>query len=204
MTDANKESKELTREERVAIATRIYGLYMMPIFLSDAKLNASSGALVDIDCAMDNAGVPYYRSMLKDSEKAVLEEEKKMLETIEASKKAESKPSFTTRMYIEDGRVVMAHLFARKNDNVWAVALDADGEPVLIHAYDTLANSFGFATKEVRRFKELPWRKDIDKFLSDFWMYTPEKAEEIDHFICLLMVQAQKEHPVNYQLPRSL
>jgi hypothetical protein len=62
-------SNELTREERVSIAACHFGLYMLPMTLFDAKQvesgTGSTGPLVDIDCAMDNMGVPHYRDDAK-------------------------------------------------------------------------------------------------------------------------------------------
>jgi hypothetical protein len=67
---------ELTMDERVALASRFYGLYMCPLHLADAHIerNPSKRALMlaDLQCAMDNMRIPAYRHQLSDSERAFL------------------------------------------------------------------------------------------------------------------------------------
>ena len=70
---SDKDNNELSRNERVALATRLFGLYMLPLHLADAK---TQGELTDIDCAMDNARVPFYRDQLTEEMKKILEEDK--------------------------------------------------------------------------------------------------------------------------------
>jgi hypothetical protein len=56
-----KDNNVLTREERVEIASRFLGMYTASTQLADAR---TSGELADIDCALDNLGVPIYRDQL--------------------------------------------------------------------------------------------------------------------------------------------
>lgn len=67
-------NNKLTRKERVTLATRVFGLYMMPLYYADAKTDSE---LTDIDCAMDNSRVPHYRDQLSEQMKSILLEDEK-------------------------------------------------------------------------------------------------------------------------------
>jgi hypothetical protein len=200
---ATNESKELTREERVAIATRIYGLYMMPQFLFDAKLNNSSSALTDIDCAMDNAGVPYYRDLLKESEKKVLEEEQRMQEQVAASKrKVKIDKTYEVIVPIGEGRLASLYLVAQRNDRVWAVGLDKDGEIVLVEAFDNASERTGYALKEVHRVVPGQSINDaIGKFLSVSWLFDEDLSKRIGFCLARLKTEYVSEPLITYALP---
>lgn len=68
---SEEKSKELTREERVTICVSVYGMYMMPMYLSDAQGDESK--LCDIDCGMDNSRIPRYRDQLTPQMRVALE-----------------------------------------------------------------------------------------------------------------------------------
>lgn len=56
-----KEDSRLSREERVQLAQKIYGLYSIGLAMSESER-------IDEDCCMDNCKVPFLRSQLKQAE----------------------------------------------------------------------------------------------------------------------------------------
>lgn len=58
---------QLTRNERLNLAVCYFGLYTIGMATND-------GDKVDEDCAMDNAGVPFYYNQLNDRQRKVLDD----------------------------------------------------------------------------------------------------------------------------------
>jgi hypothetical protein len=63
----SKMSESLTRNERLNLAVCYFGLYTIGMATNDCDK-------VDEDCAMDNAGVPFYYDQLNDRQRKVLDD----------------------------------------------------------------------------------------------------------------------------------
>lgn len=61
--------KPLARDQRVCIAQTCFGLYLI-------GLAATESEIIDENCAMDNAGVPFYEEMLTEDMKYRLAQDK--------------------------------------------------------------------------------------------------------------------------------
>lgn len=80
----------LPRETRINLAVSYYGLYMFGMAVTQSER-------VDEDCAMDNAGIPYYEDQLTEAHKAKLEHLKSFDVILDSAlKKSLTTPAFLT------------------------------------------------------------------------------------------------------------
>jgi hypothetical protein len=179
MATTNQQN-ELSREQRVALATRVYGAHYLTLWLTEAKNQAD---LDRIDSKLDCAGVPHHHTLLSEREKEVLQQDAvKILQVA-----TEGKPqmvlvhqNYNTKMHLPDGRIALVHVFAERNDTLWAAGLDADGEEVLVKAHHNDNDKFGFvAVEAVRKDPGFSMKPRIDSFLGASWMFSDELADMV-------------------------